>query len=527
VPGGEEGIRPVIVGDIYQRNARLNPNGTALVFEGRRFTHAEFLARSHRLANALCGRGLTRQDRVAVLAQNCSQYLEAFAAAHITGFILCPLNYRLAVPELRGIAADCQPTAILFERQYAAVAAALREALPEVALWIQIDGDSDDWLSYEALLAGAAATPPPLRARPSDTAHLLYTSGTTGRPKGVMLGQRQFLQSALAIAADGVALPTDVTLIVMPLYHLGAEIESFAWVTRGAPIVLHRAFDAGAALRDIAAERVSAAHLAPLMVQRILEHPDFATTDRSSLRAIHYASAPMPVPLLRRAIAACGPIFSQVYGMTECIILTMLKPHQHLPDGSEAESRRLASAGQEMLGVEIRVVRGDGSECAVEEVGEVQVRSPGLMNGYWNNTAATLAVSHDGWMMTGDMAFFDAERFLFIADRKKDMIVSGGENIYSREVEEALLLHPAVAEAAVIGVPDREWGESVMAFVVLAPGAEQDPTTLIDHCRSRIAGYKKPRSIEFVEALPRLFNGKIDKKALRAPYWHGQDRQVS
>jgi acyl-CoA synthetase (AMP-forming)/AMP-acid ligase II len=205
----------------------------------------------------------------------------------------------------------------------------------------------------------------------------------------------------------------------------------------------------------------------------------------------------------------------------------MLKPHQHLPDGSEAESRRLASAGQEMLGVEIRVVRGDGSECAVEEVGEVQVRSPGLMNGYWNNTAATLAVSHDGWMMTGDMAFFDAERFLFIADRKKDMIVSGGENIYSREVEEALLLHPAVAEAAVIGVPDREWGESVMAFIVLAPGAEQDPTTLIDHCRSRIAGYKKPRSIEFVEALPRLFNGKIDKKALRAPYWHGQDRQVS
>jgi acyl-CoA synthetase (AMP-forming)/AMP-acid ligase II len=234
----------------------------------------------------------------------------------------------------------------------------------------------------------------------------------------------------------------------------------------------------------------------------------------------------MPVPVLRRAIAAFGPILGQVYGMTECIIASLLTPAQHVLEGSEAEVKRLSSAGQAFLGCTIRIVRPDGSDVDIGEIGEILVRGPGLMNGYWNNSTATVAALREGWMHTGDLGYFDAENFVFVVDRKKDMIISGGENIYSWEVEEALRAHPAVAEAAVIGVPDPEWGESVKAFVVLRVSAKPSADDLIAHVRSLIASYKKPRTIEFVDALPRLFNGKIDKKALRAPFWAREARNV-
>jgi acyl-CoA synthetase (AMP-forming)/AMP-acid ligase II len=235
----------------------------------------------------------------------------------------------------------------------------------------------------------------------------------------------------------------------------------------------------------------------------------------------------MPVPILRRAIAAFGPILTQIYGMTECIVASLLTPEQHVLEGPEAETRRLGSAGQAFLGCRIRAVRPDGADAGTGEIGEILVRGPGMMNGYWNNTGGTVTTLRDGWMHTGDLGYLDADNFVFVVDRKKDMIISGGENIYSWEVEEALRSHPAVGEAVVIGVPDPEWGESVKAFVVARPGAAPSAEDLIAHCRSVIASYKKPRSVEFVEALPRSFNGKVDKKALRAPFWAGQGRQVT
>jgi acyl-CoA synthetase (AMP-forming)/AMP-acid ligase II len=213
--------------------------------------------------------------------------------------------------------------------------------------------------------------------------------------------------------------------------------------------------------------------------------------------------------------------------MTECVVGTILHAHEHRPDGTAAQARRLASAGQPFFDHAIRVVAPDGSDCAPEEIGDILIRGPSLMTGYWNNSAATVEALRDGWMHTGDVGFFDSEAFLFIVDRKKDMIVSGGENIYSREVEEALLAHPAVLQAAVIGVPDPRWGESVKACIVLRPDCAASEDELIAHCRSQIASYKKPRSVDFLEALPRLFNGKIDKKELRARYWQGETRQVS
>jgi len=510
--------------DIIVRNALLHPRRDALVFEGARITYAEFAGRSFRLANALLGLGLRAQERVAVLAPNCPAYIETFGACESAGLVVVNLNHRLAARELVAIGQDCEPAALIFHAQYKDHAAALMAALPSIRHAICIDGPQGDALVYEDVLWQAPDTLPPVPVRDDDIAYLIYTSGTTGKPKGVMLSHRAVVESARAIALETSARTSDTMLIVMPMFHIGGRIEQLSHTLVGATIVLQAAFDPVAVLRAFEEERVTCAHLAPVMVQRLLECPALDTVDRSALRSIHYASAPMPVPTLRRAVAAFGPILTQIYGMTESIVATLLTPEQHMLEGDAAQTRRLASAGQPFLGCKIRIARPDGSEAGVGEIGEILVQGPGVMSGYWNNSTATANALRDGWFYTGDLGMVDDEHFVFVMDRKKDMIISGGENIYSWEVEEALRSHAAVGEAAVIGVPDPEWGESVKAFVVTRSDVSVDD--LIAHCRANIASYKKPKSIEFVEALPRLFNGKIDKKALRAPFWTQQDRQV-
>jgi acyl-CoA synthetase (AMP-forming)/AMP-acid ligase II len=510
--------------DIVVRNALLHPDRTALVFGDRHMTHAQFAARGFRLANALLSLGLRRQERVAVLAPNCPEYLECFCACECAGLVTVNLNHRLAPPELVRIGEDCEPAVLIFHSQFRAAANALIAALPGLRHTICIDERIEGVAEYEGLIAAASPSQPDVPVHDEDIAYLIYTSGTTGRPKGVMLSHRAVVQSARCISHEGNARTSDVMLIVMPMFHIGGRIEQMAYTIVGATIVLHAVFEPAAILQSIAQERVTSAHLAPVMVQRLLDCPELDRFDRSTLRTIHYASAPMPVPTLRRAVAAFGPILSQVYGMTECIIASMLPAEQHILDGTPEEARRLASAGQAFLGCDIRIVRDDGSDVEVGEIGEIIVRGPGLMSGYWNNSTATSNVSRDGWFFTGDLGTFDRLHFVYVVDRKKDMIISGGENIYSWEVEEALRSHAAVAEAAVIGVPDPEWGESVKAFVVTRMEVTADD--LIAHCRTAIASYKKPRTVEFVEALPRLFNGKIDKKALRAPFWSKEARQV-
>jgi acyl-CoA synthetase (AMP-forming)/AMP-acid ligase II len=262
------------------------------------------------------------------------------------------------------------------------------------------------------------------------------------------------------------------------------------------------------------------------MIHQLLEETSRASYDTSSLTNVLYSSSPMSETLLRRGIARFGRIFTQIYGLTECVGGTSLQAHQHVLDGDPEVVARLMSAGQPNYDTRVRIVRHDGQPCQFGEIGEIVLSSPSLMQGYWNNTLLTLQVMRDGWFHTGDLGSIDDEGFVFIVDRKKDMIVSGGENIYSREVEAALVTHPEVAEAAVIGVPDPKWGESVKAFVVRRPGALVDAEALIAYCRNQIASYKKPRSVEFVAAIPQLPSGKVDKKALRAPYWDKEERQV-
>jgi acyl-CoA synthetase (AMP-forming)/AMP-acid ligase II len=511
----------MIVGDIIRRNASLYGDLPGLIFEGRRYTHREFAQRTYRVANALLSRGIRPQERVAILARNSSEVLEVFGAGEVAGFVSVNINHRLSVPEILGIWADARPSALFFEPDFADAAAALRAEFSDLRLFVCIGGRSADAQDYEALLAAASDGEPPARAAPEDIAYLIYTSGTTGRPKGVMFAHQAMWDAARTFALESGASDPIKALIVMPLFHVGARIESMGFMFLGGTIVLHRAFDPVTVLETIERERITAMHIAPIMVQRILDVPDRARFDVSSLACVHYASAPMPVPLLRRAIEAFGPIFVQVYGMTECLGGTVLKAHQHVIDGSEAERRRLGSAGQPYVGTQVRIERLDGSEAGVGEIGEVLISTPALMKGYWNNPAASAEALRGGFMHTQDLGYVDDDGFLFIVDRKKDMIISGGENIYSWEVEEALRYHPAVAEVAVIAVPDAEWGEAVKACVVLHDGLAVSADELIEHCRSRIASYKKPRSVDFTSALPRLFNGKIDKKALRAPYWQG------
>jgi acyl-CoA synthetase (AMP-forming)/AMP-acid ligase II len=517
----------MILGDIIKRNARLRGDCTGIVCDDRRLTHREFASRVYRAANALLARGVRSQERIAILARNSIEVLEVFGAGETAGLIIVNINNRLTVRELEEICADARPSVMVFETEFAETVQAIRDKLPDVRHFICIGGTAAGAEDYEAVLQSASDDEPSIRASDDDVAHIIYTSGSTGRPKGVMFQHKAMLDGALKITLEGGALEPVRGLIVMPMFHIGARVQSLAFLLLGGMIVIHRTFDPLAVLKTIQDEKISATHLAPAMIQRILETGAHAQFDTSSLHCVRYASAPMPVPLLRRAIAAFGPIFNQIYGMTECLGITTLKSFDHKLEGSEREVRRLSSAGQASLGVDLRIVRDDGSDAAPGEIGEVLIRSDATMLGYWNNHLATLEAMRGGWLHSQDLGIIDDDGFLFILDRKKDMIVSGGENIYSWEVEEALRHHPAVAEAAVIAVPDVKWGESVKACIVLHAGATADADELIEHCRTRIGSYKKPRSIDFVAALPRLFNGKIDKKALRAPYWANRDRQVS
>ncbi|MFD0668945.1 long-chain-fatty-acid--CoA ligase [Ramlibacter sp. MAHUQ-53] len=521
----------MIIGDLIEHNARCFGDHPAVWFEGRTLTHRTFAERCARLVNALVARGYPRQERIAVLSRNCPEYLEVYGAAGLGGYIGLGLNYRLSVDEQAAILKDAEPAVVVFEGEYLDRVQALRASLPGDTLFVCFDrapGAGDGFIGYEALLAEAAPQPLAMRARQDDTFLLIYTSGTTGVPKGVMLGNEAQLEQARAQALTHGASQVDRMLIVMPFYHIGGPTELLTYLVAGATIVLHRVFEAHALLRSIAQQRVTSAHLAPTMITMMLDVQEANPYDVSSLHTVCYASAPMSVALSLRARRVFGPIFMQIYGMTEAGLGTTLLKHQHVLEGDDRQRARLASAGQPYLGTDLRILDDAGRECPQGVVGEVCLRSVSVMQGYWRKPEATAQALRDGLLHTGDMGYLDEDGFLFIVDRKKDMIISGGENIYSREVEEALLMHPAVAEAAVIGIPDAKWGESVLAAVVLRPGASADDAALDAHCRERIAGYKRPRAYRFLPALPRVAStNKVDKRALRAPYWQGQDRQVS
>ncbi len=514
--------------DLIARNARFNGPRPAVLCRGRHYTHAEHAARIWRLANALAGLGLKVGDRIAFLSHNRVECLEIYGAAESGGYVAMPLNWRLAAAELGKIVDDGEPSALVYEPRFAGTVAALRETghLGGCQL-IALDEAGAEAADYEALLAAASPSRPAHRPAPADLAHIIYTSGTTGNPKGVMWSQGALLGAGQVIASQSGERPTDRLLVVMPLFHVGAKIEWLAVQTMGGMACVLPGFDPEAVFTAIQDQQLTMAHLAPVMVKTLVDHPGRNAYDLSTLKNIHYGSAPVAEANLRTAVAAFGPVFSQLYGMTEHLSSSILLPHQQVLDGDDMARERLRSAGQPYPGVDIRIVDDTGQELPNGTPGEVALRSDWVMTGYWRNPEATAQAMKDGWLLTGDIGTMDDEGFLYIVDRKKDMIITGGENVYCREVEDTLLLHPAVLDAAVIGVPDPKWGEAVKAFIVLREGQQADEAELIAHCRAHMAAYKRPQTVEFRAEFPRLPHGKTDKKALRAPYWQGAARGVA
>ncbi|NBB50428.1 long-chain-fatty-acid--CoA ligase [Rhizobium sp. CRIBSB] len=509
---------PLTLGAMFEDNARRFGDDLALEFGAERRSHSELYRNGCRLAAALEGLGMRKQDRMAVLSMNNIAFVETYVAAWTAGYVVGTVNFRLALPEIIWILNDIGPKVLLVEAQYAPLIPALREAVPTITAVVVLDGEAEGAFTYADLLASGSPDGPSTRATEGDVASLIYTSGTTGRPKGCILGQRESAFNMLILPPSMGNLPGDRFLCIMPLFHIGAMAIALAMLSNGGVVVIHRQFDPPAVIRALVEDRITHALLAPTMVQMVLQQPEVGARPCPDLRMIMYSAAPMPSTVLRQGMKLFGPIFLQMMGSSEGCSMAWLPMSMHRPDGTPREQKRLMSIGTPYRGVAIRIVDDNGRDCPAGEPGEVILKSPVMFRGYWNNTAATLDAIRDGWYYSGDVGQFDEDGYVYLVDRKKDMIISGGENIYSREVEEALLQHPAVSEAAVIGNPDETWGEIVCAIVVPVAGASVTEKALIEHSQTLIAGYKKPRRVVFADDLPRMVSGKIDKKALRALY---------
>ncbi len=518
----------MILGDIIEHNASLFANKDAVIDESRSVSFAELADRSKRLANALADRGVRRGDRIAIIAQNCHEYIEVFGAAELAGYVTAPLNIRLTQPEIAFLLSDCGPTAVIVDSAFFPIVSGAVSSINSVKALICFGGTAKGAEDYETLLANSSSVPLRTQAEPDDTAFIIYTSGTTGRPKGVMHSHRGQILSCLAFCVDGSIDQRDRILIANPLFHSGGRWMQLGHQFRGCTVHLQRQFNAAAFLERIERERITSTLLPATMMRTVLDHPDFHQHNLSSLRTIYYSAGPTPVPLLQRALAEFGPILVQLYGGTEAggIGMALLK-HHHVDSDPAKLQQHLRSAGQPKPVAKVRIIREDGTDCGVGEAGEIIIKSDAHMQGYWNNPQATEETLKDGWIYTGDIGTRDEDFYIYVTDRKKEMIISGGANIYSREVEDALQDHPAVLEAAAIGVPHDKWGETVHAIVVKRPGHTVTADDLIEHCRSLIASYKKPTGVTFVDALPKQENGKINKLALREPFWVGHDRRVS
>jgi acyl-CoA synthetase (AMP-forming)/AMP-acid ligase II len=504
------------VGDIPRRNAVRFADVPAYIADGRTITHRELYERAVALTAALGKAGLRRQDRIGLLGRNSIEFGEVLAAGQISGIVIATVNFRLAAPEIGRILADANPRVLFVDAEYLPAIDAVRADL-DVELVVCLDAtERTDVVRYEDFIAAGVGAELPFSAQPEDIACLIYTSGTTGRPKGCILGQRELFAGAHTMNVEMRGGSEDRVLLVMPLFHIGAMAIGLGIHARGGTCVLHRQFDPGAVTATVPAEGITTLHLAPTMLQAVLTEAA-GTTALAGVRTVVYSAAPITGPILAAALDTMPDAgFLNLYGQTE-VMTSGLTRELHRGHGP-ARDRRLTSVGHPFPDTTIRIVDEDGADCPPGSPGEILVSSPTMFRGYWNDSAATATALRDGWCRTGDIGILDEEGLLHLVDRKKDVIISGGENIYSLEVEDAVVTHPGVAQCAVIGIPDERWGEAVCAIVVAAGKTAIDPDELRAHVRSQIARYKAPRSVIVVDELPVLATGKVDKKALRARY---------
>ena len=512
------------IGRLLTKSARSFPQHLAIAHGTSTWTYAQFNERANRFADSLRQLGVSRNDHVALLMYNEPQLLEAMFACFKLGCGCVPINFRLHPNEFSFIIDQSESTIVVATPQFNEPLKQHRDHLPRVRHIITTAGSYGELLDYETVLSGGSSAFEDADVAPNDVAWLFYTSGTTGRPKGAMLTHRNLMVMAMNCLADmcpGCG-PNDVTLHAAPLSH-GSGLYAIPNVAKAAAHVIpvDTSFEPQVVLKLIEQFRVTNVFVAPTMLKRLIDCPDLEHHDLSSLKSVVYGGAPMLVEDLTNAIAKLGPCLVQLYGQGESPMTITYLPHRdHLPDGDNDQRKRLASVGIPRTDVEVAVVDSDDRELPPGESGEIVTRSDMVMKGYWHEPEATADTLRNGWLHTGDVGYFDERGYLFLMDRSKDMIISGGENIYPREIEEVLIRHPAVREVAVIGVPDSEWGEAVKAVVSTVSGSQVTERELIDFCRENIASFKKPRSVDFVDEIPKNNYGKIVKRLLREKYGH-------
>ncbi len=514
---------------LIDRGAKWYPDNLAVVDESGRYLVKEVYSRANQLAHALAKLGNKKGDRMAIVCRNCVEYIEADFAIYKSGLIRVALNPRLSPKEILTMLNDSGTRALLISSDHADMVEKIRPELKTVHHIIVIGKPRQGMMEFHELIENEPNDFPVVDLDENDIALLFYTGGTTGIPKGAMHTHKSVITVTMNLMGEAFHLTSkDAFLSAGTLAHANGYRVLPAWL-KGARNVLTNGFEPKDVLETIQKEKITIVTTVPTTLQRLCEFPDTDKYDLSSLRLITYGAAPTPLELLKKALTIFGKRLAQIYGQAEApITVALLRPEEHFPDGegTEAQVKRLASVGRPYPNVEVRVVNNEGKEVKPGEVGEITVRSPHCMVGYWNRPDATTETLRNGWIYTGDLATVDDRDYIFIVDRAKDIIISGGYNVYAREVEEVLYTHPAVREAAVIGVPDEKWGEAVKAIVALKPSAKTTEKELIDYCKQHMTSYKKPQSIEFMPELPKSAVGKILKREMKEKYWQGYDRRV-
>ena len=521
------GLKVGDVASIVRNNLAKQPNAISLVLGEKTLTWAQLNSRAAQVAQGLRRAGVKSQDRVAFLDKNGIEHFEVFYGCAMLNAVSVDVNWRLAGPEVAYIVNDSEAEVFIVGQEFVPILDAIIKDLTKIKTVIVIGGHPSH-NDYERWVSAQSAVDPKVATKPSDIAFQLYSSGTTGRPKGVMLTNDNFF-ALLPAARDvwGMSENT-VNLVAMPLFHIGGGGWATAGQFAGARSIIMRDVDPAAMLTLIEKQRITHGFVVPALLQFALIMPNIGTTDFSSLELIAYGASPISEAVLEGSIKAFKCPFMQVYGLTETTgVVTVLGPEDH--DLSSANKGRLRSCGKPFTGIELRIVDSDTTkDVPVGDVGEIWIRSRQVMKGYWNMPEETAkSIVKGGWFRSGDAGYFDKDGYVYIFDRVKDMIVSGGENVYPAEVENALMAHPAIADVAVIGVPDEKWGEVPMALVVRKPDTTVTEQEIISFARERLAGFKTPKTVGWIDALPRNPSGKMLKKILREPYWVGHTRRVN
>ncbi len=505
--------------DVLKRTAKLFLKKEGVVFNELRFTYSQLQDRVSRLAGALSRLGIKRGDRVASLMDNSHCYIEFFFATAQIGAAAIPVNHRLSASEIEYILRDSGASALFISDRFLSIAENLKDRNEEIRNFIFIGRDSPSWtLDYEKLITLPFEFPSHqgrgdeegLSLEEDDTAVILYTSGTTGNPKGVMLTHRNLLSTTTSLLLSYPVTPDDRYCNQGPLFHIGPLVSMLSATISGATHIFMDSVKPEATLDTIEKEKVTMIMMAPTMLHRLINHQDIKHKNLNSLRLIGYGGAPMPASVIKKAMEYLRCDFLGSYGTTETAgYLTIFTPDDHRRDNL------LTSCGREVYGIKIRIIKENGEEVEIDEVGEIVVKTDGLMKGYLNKTEETTRVIKDGWFYTGDMAKRDGEGYIYIVDRKKDMIITGGENVYSAEVENIILTYKGIEEASVIGIPDEDWGEVVTAVVVPSNGNHLTENEIIEYCKERLTHYKCPKKIIFKDSLPKNSSGKILKRELK------------